>query len=163
MLDICNRWRDSGGHRWTASPYLPVDTLQTRTMAQRLTDKLVTALPRPATGNRITYDDAVPGFGARGTAAGARAFVLNYRTRGDGRERRYTIGGFPDWSVGAARDEARRLKRAIDGGADPVGELQATRQAPSVNDLCDRFIEDHLSHVAPSTAYDYKTRVRIVV
>jgi hypothetical protein len=87
-------------------------------MAQRLTDKLVTALPTPATGNRITYDDAVPGFGARVTAAGARAFVLNYRTRGDGRARRYTIGGFPDWSTGAARDEGmvdNRLKKLRGG------------------------------------------------
>jgi integrase len=128
-------------------------------MAQQLTDKLVKALPAPPAGNRITYDTTVPGFGARVTAAGARAFVLSYRTRAEGRSRRYTIGGYPDWSAGAARDEARRLKRQIDGGADPVGELQATRAAPTVNDLCDRFIEDHLGHIKVSTADDYKARV----
>jgi integrase len=132
-------------------------------MAQRLTDRLVQTLPAPAKGNRITYDDVVPGFGARVTAAGARAFVLNYRTRGDGRARRYTIGGFPDWSTGAARDEAKRLKRAIDGGADPVGELQATRQAPTIDDLCNRFLEHHTGHLRASTARDYQRRIRNII
>ena len=61
-----------------------------------LTDSAVKRLPPPARGNRITYDTAVKGFGCRVTAAGARAFILNYRTNA-GRERRYTIGAFPDW------------------------------------------------------------------
>jgi hypothetical protein len=34
----------------------------------------------------------------------------------------YTIGGYPTWTLLAARDEAKRLRRAIDGGADPVAE-----------------------------------------
>jgi integrase len=124
---------------------------------------MVQALPAPAGGNQITYDDIVPGFGARVTAAGARAFILNYRTRGDGRARRYTIGGFPDWSTGAARDEAKRLKRAIDGGADPVGELAATRSAPTVDDLCDRFLEHHMGHLRASTVRDYQRRIRNII
>jgi integrase len=132
-------------------------------MGQRLTDKLVGALPAPAKGNRITYDTAVPGFGARVTAAGARAFVLNYRTRADARARRYTIGGYPDWSTGAARDEAKRLKRAVDGGADPVGELQATRSAPTINDLCDRYIGHHMGHLRASTASGYRAQIHDIV
>jgi hypothetical protein len=73
-------------------------------VADKLTDSLVKKLPTPATGNRVTYDADVKGV--RVTAAGARAFVLNYRTRA-GRERRYTIGAFPDWRTTAARDEAK--------------------------------------------------------
>src|SRR5260370_12733760 len=134
-----------------------------KSMAQRLTDRLVQTLPAPAKGNRITYDDVVPGFGARVTAAGARAFVLNYRTRGDGRARRYTIGGFPDWSTGAARDEAKRLKRAIDGGADPVGEIQATRSAPTVDDLCDRFLEHHTGHLPAPTPPHYQPPIPHII
>jgi hypothetical protein len=37
-------------------------------MSQRLSDRLVRALPAPAHGNRITYDSEVSGFGARVTA-----------------------------------------------------------------------------------------------
>src|SRR5262249_38656330 len=100
-----------------------------RTMGVRLTAKLVRAWePPPATNgrgnNRITYDDSVPGFGARVTSAGAVSFVLNYRRKGDGLERRFTIGTFPAWSVTAAREEAKRLKRDVDGGGDPVGKFK---------------------------------------
>ena len=59
-------------------------------MASKLTDAVVQALPLPAKGSRIFYDLGVKGFGIRITSAGARAFVLNYRTR-LGRERRFTI------------------------------------------------------------------------
>src|SRR5262245_61040594 len=129
----------------------------------RLTDKLAKALPVPASSNKVTYDDVVKGFGIRVTAAGARAFVLNYRRKADGRERRYTIGAFPDWSVGAAREEAKVLKRAIDGGADPVGEHQPTRQAPSVADLCERFTADYLGTLRASTRYSYVGYIRDII
>jgi hypothetical protein len=48
-------------------------------MPIRITDKLVKDLSSPAKGNIITYDTEVKGFGVRITAAGARAFILNYR------------------------------------------------------------------------------------
>jgi hypothetical protein len=102
----------------------------------RLTDIIVKRLPAPSGGNKVIYDDAVKGFGVRVTRAGARAFVLNYRRKSDGRERRYTIGSYPDWGAAAAREEAKRLKREIDGGADPIGELEISRGAPTVIDLC---------------------------
>jgi integrase len=125
-------------------------------MAEKLTDKQVRALEPPPTGNRITYDTEVKGFGARITANGAIAFVVNYRRRVDGLERRLTIGAWPDWSVAAAREEAKRLKRDIDLGADPVGDARDQRAAPTVDDLADRFEEEHLPRKRPSTARDYR-------
>ncbi len=110
-------------------------------MAEKLTDKLVKSLPAPASGNKITYDTNVHGFGFRVTAGGARAFILNYRI--NGRERRYTIGAYPDWSVGAAREEAKRLKRQVDRGYDPMGQRHAERAAPTVAELARRFLEEH--------------------
>ena len=78
------------------------------------------------------------GFGARITAAGARAYILTYRIRA-GRQRRFTIGSATEWQCSAAREEARRLKQCVDQGGDPLGELEAERGAATVNDLCDRF------------------------
>jgi integrase len=126
----------------------------------RLTDRIVAQLPTPPKGNRVSYDDAVRGFGARVTAAGARAFVLNYRRRSDGLERRFTIGALPEWSTAAAREEAKRLKRDIDGGGDPVGELKAYRGAPTVADLCQRFDEEHVAKQRPNTQAQYRTIIR---
>jgi integrase len=111
-------------------------------MRQRLTDSIIKTLPAPASSNRITYDAELPGFGVRVTAAGARAFVLNYRT--GGRERRITIGQHPAWSVKAARDEAKRLRREIDSGRDPLAEEQAERAASTVAHLCQEYTEHHL-------------------
>ena len=128
-------------------------------MAQRLMDRDVKLLPAPKRSNRITYDDDVKGFGVRVTAAGGRAFILNYRRKADGLERRWTIGSFPDWGVGAARDEAKRLKRLIDGGGDPVGAHQGERSAPTIADLCDRFAAEYLPRKRPLTQRDYRQQI----
>jgi integrase len=127
----------------------------------RLSDKIVKALPVPARGNRVTYDAEVKGFGCRVTAAGGRAFILNYRRKADGRERRFTIGSFPDWSVSAAREEAKRLKRDVDGGADPVGALQESRAAAAVTDLADRFLKEYVPRKRPATRRDYIQQLRV--
>ena len=124
-------------------------------MGLKLSDKIVRTLELPAAGNRITYDSEVLGFGARITAGGARAFILNYRVRGTGLARRYTIGSYPDWSVAAAREKARELKREVDSGGDPLGEVKASREAPTVADLCARFKEEHLHKLGTKTQADY--------
>jgi len=123
-------------------------------MAERLTDTLVKNLAAPTKGQQITRDTEVKGFGVRVTATGARSFVLNYRTR-TGRERRITIGSFPDWSTAVAREEAKELKRQVDRGDDPMAEIEADRNAKTIADLCDRFIADHLPKRRPATIRDY--------
>lgn len=127
-------------------------------MASKLTDAVVKALPIPAKGSRIFYDLGVKGFGIRVTANGARAFILNYRTR-LGRERRFTIGSFPDWKTGGARMEAVELKRQIDRGGDPLGQIIANRQAPTVADLCARFEAEYLPRKRPSTQTTYQQQI----
>jgi integrase len=127
----------------------------------RLSDRIVRQLPPPAHGNKVTYDDETKGFGCRVTAAGGRAFVINYRRKDDGRERRFTIGSFPDWTTSAAREEAKRLKRQIDGGADPIGELLDGRAAPTVADLCARFEAEYLPRKRTSTQRDYRQQVAV--
>jgi integrase len=116
---------------------------ETDTAMPHLTDTLIRKLPAPPTGNRITKDDRVRGFGIRVTAAGAKSFILNYTIAG--RERRMTIGEFPAWTTLAALEEAKRLKREVDRGIDPLEQRIAAREAPTVRDLAKRFLEDHAS------------------
>lgn len=124
-------------------------------MTERLTNKLIAKLPLPNAGNRIHYDTEVSGLGARVTAAGARSFILEYRTR-SGRKRRYTIGPAGEWTIGAARAEAKALKKKIGNGEDPLGKIRADRDAPTVADMCKRFAEDHLPKKRPSTQTGYR-------
>ena len=128
-------------------------------MAQRLTDGIVKTLPTPPKGNKITYDAELPGFGARVTAAGSRAFVLGYRTA-EGRERRITIGQYPAWSVKAAREEAKRLRRIVDSGGDPLGEEQAIRSAPTMADLCAEYEREHLPDKRGATQRNDRLMIR---
>src|SRR5215831_10870578 len=109
-------------------------------------------LPVPAKGNRVYYDGdgGVPGFGVRVTANGHRSFVLTYWTKA-GRQRRIAIGTFPNWTIGAARIKARELKRLIEAGGDPLGDIEAEREAPTVADLCDRFVEEHFPRLGTSS------------
>jgi integrase len=129
-------------------------------MATRLTDASVKRLAIPERGSKVYYDGDVPGFGCRITATGARSFVLNYTVRASGRERRYTIGQFPDWSTTAARAKALELRRDISDGGDPLGDLEDQRAAPTVDELCDRFEAEHLPRKAKSTANEYRRSLR---
>jgi hypothetical protein len=110
----------------------------------RLTNEFIADIEVPKSGAVTWWDDdpKVRGFGVRVYAGGARSFFINYRL--DGRERRYTIGAFPRWSASAARDRARELRKRVDAGGDPAGEKRERREAPSVQDLIQRYITDHL-------------------
>ena len=119
----------------------------------KLTDKIIKGLPAPERDRRITYDDEVKGLGVRVTAAGAKAFVLTYWVAG--RQRRYTIGGYPDWPLATARTEARRLKVELRAnGKDPLARIEGERTAPTMADLCERYLEEHASKKRPSTQVD---------
>jgi integrase len=130
-----------------------------RRATERLTDRFVKALPAPERGAVIHYDADLAGFGARVTARGARSFVLNFMCAG--RERRMTIGRFPTWTATAARAEARRLRRQVDGGVDPMDARDtsdaaavAIRLAPTVTDMFARYEAEHLPRKSPRAAAD---------
>jgi len=125
---------------------LPAKKPATAKSVDKFDDRFVRGLPAPPRGNRVHYDrgkDAVKGFGVRITAAGAKSFVLNYTIAG--RERRMTIGAYPAWTVAAAREQAKSLRRQVDVGEDPLEEREAERAAPTVAELCDRYLAEHAS------------------
>ena len=105
------------------------------------TDKEAREVPLPEAGYHIVYDDEVTGFGLLVTANGARSWV--YRYRHNRRDRRYNLGAFPSWTAIAARKRAKELERLVDTGRDPQGEKEAERRAYTVNELCDRYLDEH--------------------
>jgi integrase len=112
----------------------------------KINEETVKQLPVPNKGNRVTYfagamvqgAKAPRGFGVRVTAAGARAFVLNYRLRG--REYRFTIGAWPDWSALKAVREARDLRQRIDCGENPLADRVPVPATATVAAVLDEFV-----------------------
>jgi integrase len=126
-------------------------------MPIKLTNKVVEALDAP--GTLWDDDPKAKGFGVRVYASGTKSFFINYRI--DGRERRFTIGDYPRWSVEAARERAKELGKQIDRGHDPAGEKRERRDAPTVEELADRYIEEHLP--TKTTADDRKEDEKVML
>lgn len=127
-------------------------------MVKRLNNKLVAELPP----GEMCWDDdpKATGFGVRTYVGGGKSFFVDYRI--DGRQRRITIGPFPRWSADAARERAKELRKQIDRGVDPAGTKRERREAPTVQDLIDRYIADHLPTKAASRAYDDKAMLGVI-
>jgi integrase len=108
---------------------------------KRITSQVVTGIKAPVVGNRVVWDTDLTGFGARITSAGAVSFVLRYVL--NGRERRYTIGKHPDLSPSAARERATVLRGRIAAGEDPMETRREARDAATVGELCDDYLDRH--------------------
>src|SRR5262245_22760029 len=117
-------------------------------MAEKLTETRLKDLTPPGRGERYVYDAELTGFAVKlfaptkSNPKGARTFVLVYRRNGS--LRRYRIGSWPDWSVTAARDEAKDIRRRIDHGEDPARQRHERREAPTMADLAERYEREHL-------------------
>jgi integrase len=81
-----------------------------------------------------------------------RSFFLNYRVNGT--ERRYKIGRFPQWSVAAARAEAKEIRKRIDRGEDPTEQRRTRRDAPTVRELAERYKAEHLPGKSAKSQHD---------
>ncbi len=65
--------------------------------------------------------------------------------------------------VQAAREEAKRLKRLVDVGGDPMAERHAECGAPTVADLAERFLREYGRGLRPKTLAEYESMCRIYV
>lgn len=127
---------------------------------ERLTEKQVRAAEPRARSYQL-FDTDVLGLSICIYASGSRSFMFDYRA--SGRQRRYTIGRWPEWSVTAARERAKALRREIDAGQDPVAERDDARGAPRIPDLIDRYLKEHAAHLAPRNAADQNSMLRKLV
>jgi integrase len=127
-------------------------------MAEKLTEGGIRAIKPPARGSLLIWDSEVTGFALRVFAptrvhpAGARTFLLSYWINGS--ERRYRIGSWPDWSVTAARAEAKAVRQRIDRGEDPASERRERREASTMVELAERYRREHLPRKSEQSQHD---------
>lgn len=87
------------------------------------------------------WDTKVAGFGVRRQRSESRTYILKVRV--NGRQRWITIGrhGSP-WTPDSARKKANRLLADISDGIDIVAIREEQKQALTISELCDLYLED---------------------
>src|SRR5436190_14930202 len=96
----------------------------------------------PVAGTQIDYhDDKVAGLALRVSPTGAKSWTVLYRHRG--RSRRLTLGSATVISLATARERAREVLREASHGGDPAAVKQHGRQAATMSDLADLYLEKH--------------------
>jgi integrase len=110
-------------------------------MKAKLTVRGVEAI-KPASADVIVWDSELAGFGCKVTPKGKRSYFLYYRTK-DGHQRRPTIGAHGPIRPEAAREIARRWLAEVAQGRDPAQARTLDRAAPTVRELCARYMAEH--------------------
>ena len=139
-----------------------------------LNNRLISST-KPADHDQWLWDEEVPGFGVRITprrpgpspTGGVKTYVFQYKVRGVGKAKRMTLGRVGVLMLEDARARARRHRVEVHEGGDPVEALRAAarardaaRTAPTVADLCERFLNEHVSeHRKRSTEAGYRSLI----
>lgn len=104
----------------------------------RLTAKSVAGL-KPTAKRGVIWDERLKGFGVRVSPAGRKTFVAFARV---GRAQRLvTIGKDDTYTVDQARERAETIIRQARDGIDPQAAKREARQAVTVAELCDAYME----------------------
>jgi integrase len=126
-----------------------------------LTKRTVDAL-KPRSGSYFVWDDELRGFGVRISPRGAKTFLVQYRA--DGRTRRLKLGRYGVLTADEARTKARGALGDVADGENPAEVVSTRRAAPTVKDVCTRFLRDHVGvRLKPTTAYNYRLLVERVI
>jgi integrase len=122
--------------------------------ALKLTKSIIENIELPATKPVIRYDAEVPGFHVKIYPTGRRVFAIGYRTKAQ-RKATYTIGPFGPLTLPQARDLAKHVLLTVAVGGDPAQQRHAAKVAPTISELCDRYLSEHVAiHNKASTARD---------
>lgn len=106
----------------------------------KLTKRAVDACAAPKNGQAFLWDGEIRGFGLRVVPSGLKTFIVQYRNL-EGRTRRMTIGRYGVMTVDQARDRAKVTLGAVAGGSDPAAANASLRQAITVGEACDWYLD----------------------
>src|SRR6516165_7631093 len=108
-------------------------------MARRhLTAAAVSRIKRPPKGQQTDhFDKGYPGLALRVSYGGSRSWVYFYRWAG--KQRRMTLGSWPDMKLDGARDAWRDARKKLHKGVEPTAASGA-----ATTDLFGEVVADWL-------------------
>jgi integrase len=98
---------------------------------------------RPGPRESFVWGNELPGFGLRVFPSGRKTFFVQYRARAQSRTRRYVLGPYGVLTPAEARDLAIEVLAQVRKGRDPSEERRVEAHAPTVADLCARYVKDY--------------------
>ena len=108
----------------------------------RFTDRSIAAL-KPKARLYEVWEDGRTGLGVRMSPKGRKSW--NYMYRFNGKARRMTLGTYPTLGLANARVKHAQAKellnKGIDPGAQQIERKRAERNAETVNDLAEEYLE----------------------
>ena len=120
----------------------------------KLTKKTIDKLEKQDKDYSV-FDSELPGFGVRVLPSGRKSYILQYRANRN-KVRKKALGMHGVISLDEARKKAFAMLAEVQSGIDPIGVLEEQNNALTVNQLADRFIEEHINvHLKPRTAAGY--------
>ena len=120
-------------------PLLPVCFRKFLVILMAALTKRVVDSARPQHTDYFLWCSSTPGFGIRIYPSGKRVFVCQVRV--GHATRRIKIGVFGPYTVEQARQRAQEIVRAASEGRDPQREKSDRRNAITVSELCDNYLE----------------------
>jgi integrase len=106
----------------------------------KLTKRFLDKLKPHANRDLFVWDSELRGFGLRMKPSGAASFLVQYRTP-QGRTRRLAFARTGTLTPEEARAKAKRLLAETEAGGDPSAQRHEAREALTVTELCDRYLE----------------------
>lgn len=127
----------------------------------RLTKRTVDQIA-PGPSESIHWDDELRGFGVRVWPSGRKVYLA--MTRVKGRLRKITIGPHGPVTAEKARVRAHEIISEAKAGRDPTKEQDQARKAPTMKELGERFLMEHVAvRCKPSTQIEYKRAVMLFI
>jgi integrase len=124
--------------------------------AQKITKLVIDSLSPNGVDDYYVWDTELKGFGVRVWPTGRRVFVLQYRPQGARQSRYLTLGQYGALTADQARTLAKAKLGAVAGGADPARERQDAREAPTVRELGESYLDEVSAKKKPATTREYK-------
>ena len=142
---------------------LATESIRDKTMpTQNLTDRLLRSISAKATKRAEYHDRALPNFGVRVSESGRCSYFVRYRTH-RGERRWKTLGTHPILPLADARKLARATLVEVAKGRDPVLEERMRREAETVEDFAQVYLDRYAKIAKRSWKEDHRQLNRDVL